>query len=110
MGTDGDADILQNSMVLLHGPVVDRDAGIVDDLVDDAEGIRLRGPLEVVHCLCPVPLARCIELVDRDHLARLWFGQEVFVMESPPRGLVPAEALTLVLGVSARGRADVDNP
>src|SRR2546422_2990814 len=38
--SDGDADILQYPVVLLHGAVVNRHAGIVDDLVHDAGGVR----------------------------------------------------------------------
>src|SRR2546422_2723149 len=107
--SDGDADILQYPVVLLHGAVVTRHTGIVDDLVHDAGGVRLRRPLEVVDRLRPVPLARCVDLVDRDHLAGFGIRQQVLVVEAPPRGGIAAEALPLVLRVGAGSRADVDD-
>ena len=109
MGADGDADVFQYPVVFLHGGVVDGHAGIVDDLVDNAEGIRLRRPLEVVDGLRPVAFARRVDLVDRDHLTGLRLRQEIFIMESPPRRRVAAEALALVLGIGARTRAEVDD-
>src|SRR5439155_18425388 len=50
-----------------------------------------------------------VHLVDGDDLARLWIGEQVLVMEAPPRGRVAAERLALVLGIRARPRLHVDD-
>src|SRR2546427_669171 len=109
MGADRNARILQDPVVLLHRRVINRHAGVIDDLVHDTKGVRLRGPHEVVDRLRPVPLARGVDLVDRDHLSGFWLRREVFIMKPPPRGRVAAEALALVFGIGAGPRADVDD-
>jgi hypothetical protein len=90
--------------------MVDRNARVVDRLVHDARGIGLRRPAEVVDSLRPVALPARVDLVDRDDLARLGLGQQLLVVEAPPRGRVAPEALALVLRVRARPRLHVDDP
>ena len=94
---DGDAHVLEDAVVLLDRLVIDGHAGIVDGLVHDAVGIRLRRPLEVVERLGPVALAGRVHLVDGDDLARLRIGQQLLVVKAPPRRRVAAERLALVL-------------
>ncbi len=110
VGPDGHPDVLEHPVVLLHGPMVDRHAGVVDRLVHDPGGIGLRRPAEVVDAFRPVPLAARVDLVDGDHLARLGIGQQLLVVEAPPGRRVAPEALALVLRVGARPRPDVDDP
>src|SRR5262245_66100670 len=102
MRPDRDAHVLQDAMLLLHGLVVHGHARLVDDLVHNAEGIRLRRPLEVVDRLRPVALTGRVDLVDRDHLAWLRIGEQILVVKAPPGGRVTAEALTFELWVRAR--------
>src|SRR5207247_9774998 len=109
MGADRNARILQDPVVLLNRRVINRHAGVIDDLVHDTKGVRLRGPHEVLDRPLHVPLARGVDLVDRDHLSGFWLRREVFIMKPPPRGRVAAEALALVFGIGAGPRADVDD-
>src|SRR6185369_2171844 len=73
------------------------------------ERIGLRRPPEAVDGARPVPLARGVQLVDRDDLARARLGQEILVLKTPPRGSVAAEALPRVPRVRARPRAHVQD-
>ncbi len=94
-------------MVLLHGLVVDRHAGIVDRLVDHAERVGLRRPAEIVDRLGPVALSGGVDLVDGADLARLRLGDELLVVESPPRRRVAAERLAGIGRIGARPRLHV---
>ena len=102
MRPDRNAHVLQDAVVLLDRAVVDRNAGIVDGLVDHAERIGLRRPLEIVERLGPVALAGGVDLVDRDHLARLGLGQQLLVVEAPPGRGVAAEGLAGIAGIGRR--------
>ena len=93
MRPDRHADVLQDAVVLLDRGMIDRHAGIVDGRVHDAERIGLRHPAEIVDGLRPVAFAGGVDLVDRDHLARLRLGQQVVVVKAPPGGRVAAEGL-----------------
>ena len=96
-------------MVLLDGRVIDGDTGIVDGLVHHAEGIGLWRPLEIINGLRPVAFAGRVDLVDRDHFARLGLGQQVLVVKPPPCGGVAAESLAAVLRIGAGSGSDVDD-
>ena len=89
--------------------MVDRHARIVDDLVHDAEGIGLRHPTEIVDRLRPIALAAGIDFVDRADLARLRLGEQIAVVETPPRCRVAAERLAGVSGIGTRPRLHVDD-
>ena len=89
--------------------MIDRHAGIIDDLVDHAERVRLRHPAEIVDRPRPAGRAGSVDLVDRDHLARLRLLEQVLVMKAPPGGGVAAEALAGVLRIGARPRRDVED-
>ena len=97
----------RDAVVLLDRAVVDRDAGIVDGLVDHAERIGLRRPLEIVDRLGPVALSGGVDLVDRDHLARFGLGDQLLVMEAPPRRGIAAEGLAGIAGIGRRARLHV---
>src|SRR4051794_18598141 len=99
MGTDRNAYVLEHVVVLGDLAVVDRDAGIVDRLVDDAEGIGLWRPAEIIGGLRPISLPGCINLVDRHHLARLRLGQKILVVESPPGGGIAAKRFATKLRI-----------
>ena len=94
-------DVLEDVVVFLDGRVVDRHARIVDDLVGDAVGVGLRGPAEIIDRLRPVALSTGIDLVDRADLARLRLGDQVAVLEAPPRRGVAAERSARVGRVGA---------
>ena len=89
--------------------MVDRHARIVDDLVHDAEGIGLRDPAEIVDRLRPIALAAGVDFIDRADLARLRFGEQIAVVETPPRCGVAAERLAGVSGIGTRPRLHVDD-
>src|SRR4051794_11374884 len=71
MRADRYAYVLEYAPVLLDRGVVDRHAGIIDDLVHDTERIGLRRPAEVIQRLGEVALTRRVDLVDRNHFALL---------------------------------------
>ena len=73
--------------------MVDRHAGIVDDLMHDTIWIGLWRPAEVVDRLRPVALAAGIDFVDRANLARFRVGGQIVVLEAPPRRRIAAERL-----------------
>jgi hypothetical protein len=91
MRPDRNADVLEDAVVLLDRAVVDRDARIVDGLVHHSERVGLRRPLKIVDGLRPIALPGGIDLVDGDDLALLGLGDQLLVMEAPPRGGVAAE-------------------
>src|SRR5215468_3047602 len=62
-----DAHILQDPMIFLDRGVIDRNARVVDGLVDDAGGVCLWSPSEIVYGFCPVAFAGGVDFVDRDH-------------------------------------------
>src|SRR6185503_2326178 len=64
-------------------------------------------PPEAVDRLRPAALAGGVDLVDRDDLAGPGLGQQILVVEAPPRGGVAAEALAREL--PARPRPHVDD-
>src|SRR5690348_9143204 len=109
MRANGYAHILEHAVILFDQAVVDMHAGIVDDLVHDAERVSLRHPAEIVDGLRPVALAAGVDLVDGDDLARLRLGQQIVVVIAPPRGGVAAEALAGILRVGAGPRLHVDD-
>src|SRR3954469_12538068 len=104
---DRNAYVLEDAVVLLHGRMIDRHAGIVDGLVLDAERIGLRRPAEIVDRLRPVALSAGVDLVDRDDLARLRLGEQLLVVEAPPRGGIAAERLARIGRIGARARLHV---
>ena len=104
-----DAHIFQDAVVLLDRGVIDVNTGIVDGLVHDAGRIGLRSPLEIVDCFRPIAFACRVDLVDRDHFARLRLGEQVLVVKAPPCGGVAAESLSGILRIGARPRRDVDD-
>src|SRR3954471_15645569 len=59
------------TVVLFDGAVVNRDARVVDGVVNHSERIGLRRPAEIVDRLRPVSLPRCINLEDGDDLTGL---------------------------------------
>ena len=59
------------NVVLFDGAVVNRDARVVDGVVNHSERIGLRRPAEIVDRPRPVSLPRCINLEDGDDLAGL---------------------------------------
>src|SRR6266849_4293322 len=71
--------------------------------------IGLRDPPEIIDRLRPAPLSASIDLVDRDHLARLRLGQQILVVETPPGGRIAAEGLAPIGGVAALARRHVEN-
>ena len=89
--------------------MIDRHARVVDDLVDDAERVLLRRPAEIVDGPRPTGRAGGVDLVDRDHLARLRLLQQILVVEAPPGGGVAAEAFAGVLRIGAGPRRDVED-
>src|SRR4051812_14380017 len=104
------ADVLQDPVVLFNGAMVNRDTRVVDGVVDHSEGIGLRGPAEIVDRLCPVPLSGGIDLEDGDDLARLGLGDQLFVMEAPPRRSVTPEGFARVGRVCRWARLHVHDP
>src|SRR5260370_26287941 len=96
-------------MIFPDKAVVYRHAGITDDLVGDAERISLCGPAEIVDSLRPILFAARVELVDRNHLARLRISQQIIVLEAPPGCRVAAESLALVVGIEAAARFHIDD-
>src|ERR1700749_3943807 len=96
-----DTHAFQYLMILLDKRTIDRHARIIDDPVRDPEGISLRHPAIVVHGACPAIVTRRVELVNGDDLARTRRGQEVVVLESPPRRGVAAEGAARKSGVAA---------
>jgi hypothetical protein len=54
--------------------VVDRNPGIIDDAVDDPEGVDLGHPTIIVNRARPIAVGAAIEFIDRDHLARFRLG------------------------------------
>src|ERR1700730_15079730 len=109
MRTYRDTHVLQDPVVLLDSGMVDRHAGVVDGLVQYAGRISLRSPSEIVHCLRPVALAGGVYLVDSDYLARLRFGEQIFVMETPPCRRVAAECLSGIFRIGTGPRRDIDD-
>ena len=109
MRADRHPHIFEDAVVFLDQAVVDRHARIIDDLVDDAERVLLRDPAIIVDRLRPIFFAAGVELVDRDDLARLRLGQQIVVLEAPPRRSIAAKGLALVIGVERAARPDVDN-
>jgi hypothetical protein len=93
MRPDWDAHVLQDVVVLLDGRMVDMHARIVDDLVDDPVRICLRRPAEVVDRLRSVALPAGIDFVNRADLAWFRVGDQVLVLEAPPRRRIAAERL-----------------
>ena len=87
---------------------VDPDARVVDRRVNDSIRICLRRPDIVVDSLGE-RLARRIELVDRDDLARLRLLNQVLVVEPPVCRRVRAEAAARVARAAAWARADVED-
>jgi hypothetical protein len=73
--------------------MINWNARIVDGFVHYARGIGLRGPREIINGFCPVAFASGIDLVDRDHFARLRLGEQVFIVKPPPCGRVAAKSL-----------------
>ncbi len=109
MRTDRNPHVLQDAVGLLDRGMIDGNAGIVDGLVHDAGRVGLRRPSEIVDGLRPVAFAGGIDLVDRDHLARLGFGEQVVVVKAPPGGRVAAKGLAGILRIGAGPRRDVDD-
>src|SRR3954453_11842016 len=109
MRADRHAYVLEYAPVLLDRGVVDRHAGIIDDLVHDTERIGLWRPAEVVQRFGEVALTRRVDLVDRDHFALLRLLDLIVVVKAPPRGGVTAEALALMLRIRAGPRLDVED-
>src|ERR1700757_5069388 len=72
MRSHRDAQVLKDAVLLLHEGVVDRYSGIIDGAMDYSERIRLRYPAVIVDRPRPIAVLCCIDLVDRNHLARLW--------------------------------------
>ena len=107
MRPDRDAHVLEDVVVLLNGRMVDRHARIIDDLVDDAVRIGLRCPAEVINRLRPVALPAGIDFVDRANLARFRVGDQVVVVEAPPRRRVAAERLARIGRIGAGPRLHV---
>ena len=96
-------------MVFLDRGVIDRNARIVDGLVNYAGGVGLWSPSEIIYGFRPVAFAGGVDFVDSDYLARLWLGEQVLVVKTPPRGRVAAEGLSGVLRIGARPGCDIDN-
>ena len=69
--------------------------------------IGLRRPAEIVDRLRPVALAAGVDFVDRADLARLRVGDQIVVVEAPPRRRVAAERLAGVGRIGARPRLHV---
>src|SRR4030081_101603 len=90
--------------------MVDRHSGVVDDPVHHAEGGGLRYPAVIVDRPRPVAAARRVELIDRDHLARLRVGQQIVVMESPPSGGIAAESAARERRIMTAARLYIQNP
>ena len=88
--------------------MVDRQAGIVDRRMPDAEGIDDFGPAEIVDGAGPVARSRGVELVDRHDLARL-AGQEVLVVEAPVGGGVAAEGEAAELRIGTGPQRHVED-
>src|SRR5207247_9034401 len=107
---DGNAQVLEHTGLFLDGGVIDGYPRVVNGLVHHAEGVGLGRPLEAVHSLGPVLLTRRIDFVDRDDFSWLGLGEEILVVEAPPRRGIAAEALALVGRIRARARGDVDDP
>src|SRR6516162_2034980 len=89
--------------------MIDRHAWIVDGLVDDAKWIRLRRPPEVIDRLRPVALPAGIDLIDGTDFARLWFRQQLLVVEAPPCRRVAAERLAGIDRIGTGPRFHVDD-
>src|SRR3954462_842710 len=109
MRTYRNAHILQGAVVLLDRGVIDPNAGIVDGFVHHARRIGLWSPSEIVHGFRPVAFACRVDLVDRDHFARVGLGQQVLVVETPPCRRVAAESLSGILRIGAWPGRDVDD-
>src|SRR5947208_1629075 len=95
--------ILQDAVVLLDRGVIDWNARIVDDFVHYAGRVGLRSPSEIIHGFRPVAFAGGVDLVDRDHFARVRLGEQVLIVKAPPCGRVAAESLSGIFGL-AQGR------
>src|SRR4029078_9089229 len=107
MRTDRDADVFENAMVLLNDRMVDRHAGVVDGLVHDTKWVGLRHPAEVIDRTRPVLLSAAVDFVDRAHLARLRFSEQIIVMKAPPRGSVAAKRLARISRIRTRPRLHI---
>src|SRR5258708_29564326 len=90
--------------------MVDRHSGVVDDPVHYAEGVGLRYPAVIVDRTRPVAAARRVELIDRDHLARLRVGQQIVVMEAPPSGGIAAESAARERRIMTATRLYIQDP
>src|SRR5262245_22125333 len=91
MRPDRNAHVLQDIVVLLDARVIDRHARIIDSLVDDTERIGLRCPAEIVDSLSPISLATGVDFIDRAYLAWFRVGDEILILETPPRRRIAAE-------------------
>ena len=96
-------------MVLLHVLVVDNEARIVINLVDNSIGIDERHPPVVIDWARPVSIGGRVQFIDCDDLARLRVLDKVMVLITPPSSDVGAESLSLVLRVCTRAGVHIEN-
>src|ERR1700722_18483606 len=89
--------------------MIDRNAGVVDGFVHDAERVSLRSPSEIIHRFRPVAFAGGVDLVDRDHFTRLGVGEQVLIVKAPPCSRIAAESLSGILRIGARPGSNVDD-
>jgi hypothetical protein len=104
-----DAHTFKDRVVLLDERVINRHAGVVDGAVDDTPGVGLRHPAVVVDRTRPVAVTGGVEFVDRDDLARLWLGQQVVVVKTPPRGGIAAKGAAGECGIGATAQPDIED-
>ncbi len=109
MRPDRHTDALEDLEGLLRLGMIDRQAGIVDGRVRDAERVGDARPAETVDRPGPVALAGGVDLVDGHDLPGLIAGDQVVVVVAPPRRRVAAEGQSLVLGIGAGAGSDVED-
>src|SRR5262249_23687875 len=102
VGPDRDADVLEDTPLLLHLAVVHRHTRIVDQRMYHTKRVCLWHPAEIIERLGPDALAGGIHFIDGDDLTRLGILEQVVVMKAPPGRRIAPKALALIGWVGAR--------
>lgn len=117
-GRDGDdaevranryAHTLEHAVILGDGRGINRQTGIIDGGMNDAERVGLRRPLIVVHGARPIAFALRVQFVDGYDSALLRLFDQIVVLKTPPGRRVAAETFTAMLCIPARPWAHVDD-
>src|SRR5690242_7004417 len=88
--------------------MVDRHPRIINDRMNNAEGIRLRHPAVVVHRPRAIALSRSVDVIDRHDLPLFRFFADVVVLEAPPCGSVAAKGFPPMGRICTWARTHVD--